>query len=136
MAWEILESNLPQYDFVEQHQRLIPATTTDVWRAIQTAQVHGSAIARGAVALRMLPARLSGRVVSKPAPLYNLHGMKTLKLRALKPERKLMPYGQIYPMMLSVYWFTNLILMICRFFLCVYPVNGTYLVPMIYLSET
>jgi hypothetical protein len=76
MAWEILESNLPRYDFVERHQRVIPTTPTDVWHAVQTARVHGSAITRGAVALRMLPARLSGRV-SEPAPLYDLSGMKS-----------------------------------------------------------
>ena len=89
MAWEILESNLPHYDFVERHQRLIPATTTDVWRAMQTAQVHGSAITRGAVTLRMLPARLFGRVVSKPAPLYDLRGMKSFLRLGEKVEREL-----------------------------------------------
>lgn len=89
MAWEILESNLPHYDFVERHQRVIPATPTDVWHAIQTAQVHGSAITRGAVALRMLPARLSGRVVSEPAPLYDLSGMKSFLRLGEKIEQEL-----------------------------------------------
>ena len=89
MAWEILESNLPHYDFVERHQRLIPATATHVWRAIQTAQIPGSAITRGAVALRMLPARLSGRTVRKPEALYDLRGMKSFLRLGERVEREL-----------------------------------------------
>jgi hypothetical protein len=76
MAWEILERNLPQYDFVERHQRLIKAPPPDVWQAVQTARVAGSLLTRSAVALRMLPARLAGRAAPEPAPLYDLSGMK------------------------------------------------------------
>jgi hypothetical protein len=89
MAWEILESNLPRYDFVERHQRLIPAPAADVWHAVQTARVYGSALTKGAVALRMLPARLSGRVVSEPAPLYDLSGMKSFLRLGERIEQEL-----------------------------------------------
>jgi len=69
MAWEILERNLPKYDFVERHQRLIKAPPPDVWQALQTARVAGSLLTRSAVALRMLPARLAGQAAPEPAPL-------------------------------------------------------------------
>jgi hypothetical protein len=89
MAWEILERNLPQYDFVERHQRRIDAPPTAVWQAIQTARVQGSALTRGAIALRMLPARLAGRVPIEPAPLYDLGGMKSFLRLGETPEREL-----------------------------------------------
>ncbi len=106
MAWEILERNLPRYDFVERHQRLIAAPPTDVWHAIQTARVTGSLVTRSAVALRMLPARLSGRTVSEPAPLYDLSGMKNFLRLGQAPESELvlgmvgqfwLPKGGLHP---------------------------------------
>jgi len=88
MAWEILERNLPKYDFVERHQRLIKAPPPDVWQAVQTARVAGSMLTRSVVALRMLPARLAGQAAPEPAPLYDLSGMKNFLRLGEAPERE------------------------------------------------
>jgi len=88
MAWDVLERNLPEYRFVEQHQRFVAASPARVWAALHTAQVEGSGITRAAVALRMLPARLSGRA-PVPIRLFDLAGMANFLRLGEIPEREL-----------------------------------------------
>jgi hypothetical protein len=74
MDWVLLERNLPQYQFRERHRRLITAPPETVWRALHAAKVAGSPLTRGAVALRMLPARLAGRAPARTT-LFDLSAM-------------------------------------------------------------
>jgi len=74
MDWDLLQRNLPEFQFSERHQIAVEAPARRVWQALNTARVEGSPLTRAAVSLRMLPARLAGREISQPA-LFDLSGM-------------------------------------------------------------
>ncbi len=88
MDWDILERNLPTYQFSERHRIAIEAPTDLVWQALKTARVEGSPLTRGAVAVRMLPARLAGRAIPRPA-LFDLSGMNGFLRLGEAPGREL-----------------------------------------------
>jgi hypothetical protein len=88
MAWDILERNLPQCRFVERHQRFVHAPPGRVWRALHTVRVEGSGITKTAIALRMLPARLAGRLATPAPTLFDLSGMANFLRLGAVPERE------------------------------------------------
>lgn len=65
MASNLIDKNLPEYDFVERHRTLIGAPREPVYEAVRRLDMAGSPVIRGLFALRSLPAFLSRSPVRK-----------------------------------------------------------------------
>ena len=96
-----LDELLPAPHFRERHERHIAAPPAAVWQALQDLRLGDLALTRALMAVRLLPARLSGRQAASRMVSGRLLEEGPVPVLAEEPERAVVAGGVMQPWKLT-----------------------------------